>query len=192
MQFSLDTRYLQIERHRADWRHCCKCPLHCRRYKVVLWRGYLPCQLLLIGEAPGDVEDSDGFPFVGPAGGILNEALDDAIKHTGNFTYAITNTVACIPRDENGDTREPTVEETTACSPRLLEFIGIASPRHILYLGEVAAKVQLNQPIPFSEALHPSKVLRKINESKSVGVFYYRKLLSSIVNAVEGILANAN
>lgn len=63
------------------WKGCTTCELHATRQKVVLARGEVPCDVLLIGEAPGMAEDTIGIPFVGPAGQLLDKIIDQAISH---------------------------------------------------------------------------------------------------------------
>jgi uracil-DNA glycosylase family 4 len=101
--------------------------------KIVLARGELPCRVLLVGEAPGESENVVGQPFVGPAGQLLDVVIRRAQKKTWNWSYAITNLVACIPRDEaGGKAGQPSDEAIEQCSPRLCEFIrlcdGIVCP----------------------------------------------------------------
>ena len=86
--------------HWENWVECDRCPLHKTRRNVVLVRGQLPCELLFIGGAPGESEDSLGYPFVGSAGEeferIMTEALGDR-----KIRYAVTNIIACAPYAES-------------------------------------------------------------------------------------------
>lgn len=103
------------EAHRDNWQRCQNCPLCQHRRNVVLYRGSLPCHVLFIGEAPGITEDSNGFPFTGDAGLLLDQLIDEAWsraapanndldinkpldwqdKHWAD--WGITNIVACVP-----------------------------------------------------------------------------------------------
>jgi len=132
---------------------------------VVLYRGHLPCDVLFIGEAPGESEDGLGIPFIGDSGRCLeklwNQALfsagypavvsdpDGAIREsfteTGiNPSYGITNIVACIPRHPGehatGELRPPTKTEAEACRPRLIEILEMANPQLIALLGDTAKR----------------------------------------------------
>ena len=84
------------QRHREKWKGCERCSLYRGRRSVVLCRGKLPCDVLFVGEAPGVSEDVLGRPFVGPAGKLLDEIVERALD--GQYDYAITNLVACIPK----------------------------------------------------------------------------------------------
>lgn len=147
-----------------QWEGCTKCPLHTTRTQLVHFRGYLPCDVLFIGEAPGDSEDTAGIPFApnAPAGERFDQMLEAAYHSVGTETghlvhpskpvvgatsipYGIINIVACRPKTpktefSSGELREPTPEEALACQPRLLELIRIAAPKLIVTLGRVAEK----------------------------------------------------
>lgn len=66
------------QQHVADWRACTGCTLSERRNRVVLFRGSVPCDVLFVGEAPGESEDVVGTPFVGPAGKFLDGMILEA------------------------------------------------------------------------------------------------------------------
>src|SRR5687768_11168283 len=81
------------------WDGCFDCTLCESRHKIVHFRGSIPCDILFIGEAPGDSEDTIGYPFIGRAGKIFNKLLLAARERTlwKHWTYGITNVVACRP-----------------------------------------------------------------------------------------------
>lgn len=139
--------------HIARWKDCARCGLCEGRSHVVLARGNVPCDILFIGEAPGESEDSLGRPFIGPAGKLLDRIIDRAVAgaiHPGTFDengdnvaikWAFTNLVACIPRDEDGrKTTEPDEAAIKACAPRLREFVRLCRPQLIVRVGKLAAK----------------------------------------------------
>lgn len=70
--------------HVERWRDCEGCSLSSRRSRVVLYRGKIPCDVLLVGEAPGDSEDVVGVPFVGPAGRLLDAMIAESF---GRITF---------------------------------------------------------------------------------------------------------
>lgn len=123
--------------HVNKWRDCQLCPLAQQRSNIVLARGTVPCDVLMVGEAPGASEDALGQPFVGPAGHLLDDIVERALP-TG-VRYAMTNLVCCFPREAKarGD-NEPEPGEIRACHPRLVEFIGIARPRLVVCVGSLA------------------------------------------------------
>lgn len=75
--------------HVEKWRDCTACPLHCQRSNICLARGSVPCAVLFIGEAPGQVEDALGQPFRGPAGRLLDQIIWYALPHQKHDGYYI-------------------------------------------------------------------------------------------------------
>ena len=113
---------------------CTKCPLHLSRKRAVPGEGPLDADVMLVGEAPGRVEDDTGRPFVGPAGRLLT-ALLESIGLRRERVY-ITNVVKCRPPNN----RDPSEEELGACAGYLLEQIRLITPRTIVLLGRIAGK----------------------------------------------------
>lgn len=123
---------------KLQWGDCKACPLHQCRERIVLFRGRIPADILFIGEAPGGSENEWGMPFVGPSGDYLDGLLAECGLDVDRCCF--TNTVCCIPLNENSDTREPSKDEIKACSKRLTSFITFgARPRLIVYVGRIAA-----------------------------------------------------
>lgn len=150
--------------HYSSWNNCKRCPLYKTNTNYVLARGEIPCQLLFIGEAPGVSEDATGYPFVGPAGKLLDKLLADTFEHANKKpTYAITNVIACIPWNEDQSSfRKPTKEEAEECYPRVEEFISICKPRLVVLLGKEASKyAPTSDEYATREIFHPSYLLRK-------------------------------
>lgn len=152
------------ERHVRRWQECRKCSLCEKRQRVVLARGRVPCDVLFVGEAPGQSEDVIGLPFVGPAGKLLDEIIDQGLD--GQYDYALTNLVCCIPLDENGSkVTEPPKEAILACSDRLQEFVTICRPKVIVCVGSLSAKwIEKNFGYRISNLFvsitHPAAILR--------------------------------
>lgn len=143
---------------------CTSCDLCKHRRNVVLFRGCLPCDILFIGEAPGESEDAIGVPFVGPAGRQLDAMIFSAYARTtfqegmtlegssrgfvgnarGHLSYGITNILGCIPRTQaelsSGEIRKPMKQEAAACEPRVAEILALASPQRIVLLGDIAKR----------------------------------------------------
>lgn len=130
------------QRHRKKWIDCKRCDLCESRTKVVLGpqkHGRIPAPILFIGEAPGASEDVIGYPFIGPAGKLLDIIIERAID--GQHDYAMTNLIACIPKDDEGKkTKEPPDYAIKECQPRLIEFINMCSPDLIVCVGKLATK----------------------------------------------------
>lgn len=132
------------QQHRERWLGCTACPLHERRTKVVLARGKLPCDALLVGEAPGPSENLVGIPFVGPAGKLLDSIIAESLELAGvevakQPRLAFTNLVCCIPL-EYGTTKfeRPPDEAVEACSERLAEMVALANPKVLICVGTEA------------------------------------------------------
>ena len=111
------------------------------------------------------VEDLDGLPFVGPAGNLLNDIIE-VVTREKKITCAITNLICCIPRESAG-VRPPSLDEKSACSHRLFDFLGMADPRGIVLVGEEAGKeftkhvMDGKVKVPTVEILHPAAILRR-------------------------------
>lgn len=128
--------------HVEKWKDCRKCPLCEQRDRIVLARGTVPADIVFVGEAPGEVEDSLGLPFVGPAGRLLDSIILSALppRHITPVSFAMTNLIACFPRHAKlAGTNEPEKSEILACRPRLHEFIKIANPKLIVCVGSLAS-----------------------------------------------------
>jgi uracil-DNA glycosylase family 4 len=178
MQFATDSHLKLIQNHQSRWCDCQLCPLgkdgspEKNRTNVVLWKGYIPCDVLFIGEAPARDEDADVEPFTGRSGQLLHEIITDTIAslvREDNYspnTVAYTNTVCCLPLNSKGELREPTEGEIAACNDRLQEFLGIAQPTVIVLVGDVANSVRAtlsDGTVRIFSIVHPAYILRQPN-----------------------------
>ena len=148
--------------HVVQWKDCHQCPLGDQRSSIVLARGTVPCDVLFIGEAPGTSEDAMGVPFVetAPAGNLMNQIIERALHKS--ITYALTNIVACFPREAKmfSNNHQPTPDEIRACRPRLTEFVNIARPRLVVRVGQLAtAWVDYVSGVRYVDIIHPSYIL---------------------------------
>ena len=117
-------------------RSCKGCALAKTRNNVVFSDGNPEtASIVLIGEAPGEMEDMSGTPFVGRAGQLLDEFLSEAGISREDDLYII-NTVKCRPPEN----RVPTDEEKSACEKFLHAQIDIMNPKAILFCGATALK----------------------------------------------------
>lgn len=115
--------------------NCTRCPLSKTATSICIsGEGPPDARLMVIGESPGEQEDRDGRPFVGAAGQLLDELLEEAGLHRSDVW--ITNTVRCRPPYN----RDPHVGEIAACMSYLLEEIDEIKPQVIIPLGNVALK----------------------------------------------------
>jgi DNA polymerase len=156
---------------------CRGCDLYLRATQVVFGAGPARAAMMLVGEQPGDKEDLEGEPFVGPAGAMLTRALGEA--GIDPATVFVTNAVKHFswePRGKRRIHKKPRASEIRACRPWLEAEIASVRPRVIVVLGATAAQsllgtgfkltAQRGQPIafPLAEAvvatIHPSAILR--------------------------------
>ncbi len=153
------------QRYRRHWKNCTRCSLCKRRRKVVIARGpskvlYLPSTVVFVGEAPGVSEDVIGRPFVGPAGILLDEMIEEALEGR-ELRYALTNLIACIPRDAKGKMKEPPEKAIEVCKYRLREFLVIAKPKLIVAVGRLAeAELKKEKKGNLLSIIHPAAILR--------------------------------
>ncbi len=120
---------------------CGMCPLHQGITHKVPGQGDKHAPLMFIGEGPGQVEDQEGFAFVGPAGQLLTKMLA-AISLPRDRVY-ICNIVKCRPPNN----RVPTEEEAAACKLHLRMQTALIRPKVIVLLGATAAKNTLGPEI---------------------------------------------
>jgi len=114
---------------------CSACPLADRRTQVVFGEGALEAPVMFVGEGPGEQEDLQGRPFVGPAGQLLDRMLA-AVGMGREQNAVICNIVKCRPPGN----REPSAEEAAKCLPFLRAQVDIVRPRIIVCLGATAVR----------------------------------------------------
>lgn len=114
--------------------HCTKCGLCSTRTNVVFGVGNREADILFVGEGPGEQEDLQGEPFVGPAGKLLDEMLY-IIDLDRKMNCYIGNIVKCRPPQN----RDPAPEEQEACIGYLRNQVALLRPKIIVCLGRIAA-----------------------------------------------------
>ena len=157
---------------------CRGCALWENATQTVFGEGPAPAELMLVGEQPGDQEDQQGHPFVGPAGRVLDEALELAgIDRQRVYT---TNAVKHFKWEARGKRRihaKPTWSEQMACKPWLEAELEVVRPRVLVCLGATAAQSLLGKQFRVTKergrwlesdlaeyvtaTIHPSAVLRQ-------------------------------
>lgn len=156
---------------------CRGCELYKNATQTVFGEGRKSASLMLVGEQPGDKEDKEGEPFVGPAGRLLDRALEEA--GIDRSEVYVTNAVKHFKWKPRGNRRlhqTPRVGEIEACKPWLEAEVEAVEPEAIVALGASAARSlfgskvkvlkdrgsQMNSPLApvASVTIHPSAILR--------------------------------
>lgn len=123
------------------WRDCERCELSKVRLKVVMSRGKIPSQLVVVAESPGIVEDLFGSPLVGSSGEELDRWIEIAGAAVGYTpSIAFMNLVGCYSNVPDRKTPEPTAKEIETCYPRLDALIKLCKPRIIIAVGKLSEK----------------------------------------------------
>ncbi len=162
-------------------RTCTACPLHLTGTQTVFGEGPARARVVLVGEQPGDREDTEGRPFVGPAGRLLDEALEEA--GIDRATAYVTNVVKHFKWQARGKRRihqKPNAGEIAACRPWLDAELEALRPQALVCLGATAAQALLGRQFrvtrdrgrllesalaPLTLAtVHPSSILRAPDE----------------------------
>jgi uracil-DNA glycosylase len=156
---------------------CRNCPLWKDATQTVFGAGPKKAELMLVGEQPGDREDKEGKPFVGPAGGVLARALERAEIDPGDVY--LTNAVKHFKWRARGKRRlhqTPRAGEIEACKPWLEAELEAVRPTALLALGSTAAKALFGSSVRVTRdrgqlidsplapvaalTMHPSAILR--------------------------------
>jgi DNA polymerase len=121
-------------------RACERCPLHETRTQVVFGSGNADADLMFVGEAPGQQEDIQGLPFVGRAGKLLDQLLEEVgLSRDEVF-------IANVLKSRPPGNRDPQPEEISACRPYLDRQIELIEPKVICTLGNFATKLLTRSP----------------------------------------------
>ena len=166
-----------IRKLQAAAASCQACDLWKRGTQTVFGEGKQSSTVMFIGEQPGNSEDLEGRPFVGPAGSLLDKALSEAgIDRSKVYVTNVVKHFKWEPRGKRRIHKKPNAVEITACRPWLDAEIGAIKPRAIICLGSTAAQAVIGpkfrvsvqrgtfveSPLaPFVTAtVHPSSILR--------------------------------
>jgi uracil-DNA glycosylase len=200
-----------LDQLRTAAAECQGCDLHQAATQTVFGRGAAHARVVMVGEQPGDIEDQQGLPFVGPAGHLLRRAVDDAGVDPGQLY--ITNAVKHFSFTMRGKRRihqTPDRAEIAACRPWLVAEFALLRPDVVVVLGATAAKALLGpsfrvtqsrgeampwpdsaqrpqdfpvEPAQIVATIHPSAVLRADDREAA-----YNGLVSDL-KVVAGLLA---
>jgi uracil-DNA glycosylase family protein len=191
-----------LKQLREDARACQDCPLWANATQTVFGAGDPHARVMLVGEQPGDEEDKKGLPFVGPAGRLLDKALEAA--GVNREQLYVTNAVKHFKWQLRGKRRlhkTPAQREVDACHQWLEREIETVKPHVIVALGSTAAKAVISKDFKVSiqrgqfvesplaphvfATLHPSALLRlQDDEEKELAFKQFVKDLSLIKKAL--------
>jgi DNA polymerase len=160
---------------------CQACHLHKRGTQTVFGEGPSKAEVMMVGEQPGDAEDLAGHPFVGPAGKLLDRALEEAgIDRRRVYVTNVVKHFKWEPRGKRRIHAKPNSAEIAACRPWLETEIALVKPRVLVCLGATAAQALLGKafkvsrqrgtfvPSPLAPrvtaTVHPSSILRAPDE----------------------------
>ena len=172
-----------LEERRAAAAGCRACDLWRNATQTVFGEGSERAEVMMVGEQPGDREDLEGSPFVGPAGKVLDTALEE-VGIDRNLVY-VTNVVKHFkwrPRGKRRIHQKPNAEEIAACRPWLDAELEVVKPDVLVALGSTAAQALLGRGfrvtrergVPVDSDLapnvlatvHPSSILRARDEAE--------------------------
>jgi DNA polymerase len=168
---------LSLSSLRSAAKRCQGCDLYKNATQTVFGEGPRRARMILLGEVPGDEEDKQGKPFVGPAGRLLDDSLDEAAIPRDDVY--VTNAVKHFrwePRGKRRLHKKPTARQIEACRPWLQAEILVVKPEVIVCLGATAAQVMLGRDFRITKqrgklfhrdeatwltaTYHPSAILR--------------------------------
>jgi uracil-DNA glycosylase family protein len=171
------TGVANLESLRKSARDCRACDLYKHATQTVFGEGSPRAPILFVGEQPGDEEDLQGHPFVGPAGRLLNELLEEAgIERSHAYVTNVVKHFKWKPKGKRRIHEKPGAREIKACLPWLQAEIEAVRPKILVLLGATAAQAllgksfrvteQRGQKLSYGEYLalatvHPSSILRQ-------------------------------
>jgi DNA polymerase len=190
-----------LEELRSVAAGCTGCDLYRVGTQTVFGEGARSAEVMLVGEQPGDQEDRQGRPFVGPAGRLLDEALEAAgIDRRRAY---VTNIVKHFKWEARGKRRihkKPNLGEIRACTPWLEAEIDVVRPRALVCLGATAAQGLLGRDFKVSRrrgelvaselapivmaTVHPSSILRGPEEERREALEAFVADLSAVARAL--------
>jgi uracil-DNA glycosylase family protein len=197
--------HASLSQLREAARHCRGCDLWLNATQTVFGEGPRAADVMFVGEQPGDQEDLKGHPFVGPAGRLLDAALEEA--GIDRRRVYVTNAVKHFKFVRKELTRrrlhkKPSAAEVRACNPWLREEIRLVRPKMIVALGSTAAQallgssfrvtekrgvvVQADGAGPVMATVHPSSVLRAPDDVREQARREFFRDIKRVAEALAG------
>ncbi len=170
-----------LDELRREAARCQACPLYRNATQTVFGEGPAPAPMMLVGEQPGDQEDVDSRPFVGPAGQVLDRALVAAgIDRSAVYVTNAVKHFKFTPRGKRRLHQKPDAGEISACHTWLLAELETVQPGRVIALGATAAHALLGRSVTIGRergqlraltpgrqilvTVHPSYILRLPDE----------------------------
>jgi uracil-DNA glycosylase len=167
---------------------CRACDLWKTGTQTVFGEGSPDAKIVLVGEQPGDQEDQVGRPFVGPAGRLLDTALEDAgIDRKLAYVTNVVKHFKWQPRGKRRIHQKPNAAEVAACRPWLEAELALIKPKVLVCLGATAAQALLGRQFRVSRdrgvpvdsdlapvvmaTVHPSAILRSDDRERELALF---------------------
>ena len=164
---------------------CRGCHLYQRGTQTVFGEGLLEAEAMFVGEQPGDHEDRQGRPFVGPAGQLLDRAMEEAgIDRRQAYVTNVVKHFKWEPRGKRRIHQKPNWAEMAACRPWLDAELAVVKPRVLVCLGATAAQALLGRQFRVTRqrgqlidsdlaprvlaTIHPSAILRADEQDREV------------------------
>ena len=182
---------------------CRACDLWKSGTQTVFGEGTRAAEVMLVGEQPGDREDIEGAPFVGPAGRMLDKALIEAdIERRGVYLTNVVKHFKWEPRGKRRIHKKPNMQQISACRPWLDAELKAVHPRAVVCLGATAAQALIGRGFkvstqrgelvesPLAEivtaTVHPSSILRAPDdEARRIAYKEFVRDLTGVRTALE-------
>jgi len=182
---------------------CEACDLWKTATQTVFGEGPPHAEVMFVGEQPGDREDIEGHPFVGPAGRVLDTALEQAgIDRDHVYLTNVVKHFKWRPRGKRRIHQKPNLEEISACRPWLDGELAAVKPRVLVCLGAVAAQALLGRQFRVSRergefvdsslaerviaTVHPSSILRQDPEDRAGAMEAFVDDLRKVAGEISG------
>jgi uracil-DNA glycosylase family protein len=192
-----------LDRLRDIAQGCTGCDLFKGGTQTVFGEGAVNADVMLVGEQPGDQEDRQGHPFVGPAGRLLDEALAEAgIERRDVYITNVVKHFKWVARGKRRIHKKPNMSEIRACRPWLEAEVDVVRPRAIVCLGATAAQALLGpqfrvtkqrgefveSPLAalVSATVHPSAILRAEEADREAEMEAFVRDLAAVGRALDG------
>jgi DNA polymerase len=181
---------------------CRGCDLYRDATQTVFGEGSPGAELMLVGEQPGDREDREGRPFVGPAGRVLDTALEEAgIDRADVYLTNVVKHFKFEPRGKRRIHRKPDLAEQLACRPWLEAELDVVGPDVVVLLGATAAQAMLGRGFRVTRqrgtwveasfaprvtaTVHPSSILRAPDDTREAEYALFVRDLSMVAAELE-------